>query len=55
MAKKKSFENYFKKNQLSLVGRVIKSKKIIFQMNSKDQFEIDIKSLDKSYKKELYS
>ena len=49
------FEKHFKKNQLSLIGKIIKSKKIIFKMDNKDQFEIDINSLNKSYKKELYS
>jgi len=53
--KKEKFEKHFKKNQLSLIGKIIKSKKIIFKMDNKDQFEIDINSLNKSYKKELYS
>ena len=53
--KKEKFEKHFKKNQLSLIGKIIKSKKIIFKMDNKDQFEIDINSLNKSYKMELYS
>ena len=54
-SKKEKFEKHFKKNQLSLIGKVIKSKKILFKMDNKDQFEIDINFLNKSYKKELYS
>ena len=52
---KDKFEKYFKKNQLSLIGKIIKSKKILFKMKNNDRFEIDINSLNKSYKKELYS
>jgi len=52
---KNKFEKYFKKNQLSLIGKIIKNKKILFKMKNNDRFEIDINSLNKSYKKELYS
>ena len=41
-SKKEKFEKHFKKNQLSLIGKVIKSKKILFKMDNKDQFKIDI-------------
>ena len=52
---KRKFENYFKKNQLSLVGKIIKSKKIICTMHNKDEFEVDISTLNNKYKQDLFS
>ncbi len=49
------FENYFKKNQLSLVGKIIKGKKIICTMHNKDEFEVRIGSLSNKYKKDLFN
>ena len=44
--KKNKFESYFKKNQLSFVGKVIKDNKIVFAtMSNKDEFEALILSL----------
>ena len=54
-SKKNKFENYFKKNQLSLIGRVIKNKKIVFTTASKDQFEIGIDLLNNKYKRDLFN
>ena len=53
--KKNKFESYFKKNQLSLIGRVIKNKKIVFTTANKDQFEIGIDSLNNKYKRDLFN
>ena len=47
---KRKFENYFKKNQLSLVGKIIKSKKIICTMANEDEFEVSISSLNNKYR-----
>ena len=52
---KKKFENYFKKNQLYLVGKIIKSKKIVFSMHNEDKFEVGISSLNIKYRKDLFS
>ena len=52
---KSRFENYFKKNQLSLVGKIIKSKKIICTMHNKDEFEVGISSLNNKYKQDLFN
>ena len=52
---KRKFENYFKKNQLSLVGKIIKSKKIICTMHNEDEFEVGISSLNNKYKQDLFS
>ena len=49
------FESYFKKNQLSLIGKIIKSKKIIFTMRNKYEFEADISSLNNKYKHDLFN
>jgi len=49
------FESYFKKNQLSLIGKIIKSKKIICTMRNKDEFEADISSLNNKYKQDLFN
>ena len=54
-SKKNKFESYFNKNQLSLIGRVIKNKKIVFTMANKDQFEIGIDSLNDKYKRDLFN
>ena len=54
-SKKNKFESYFKKNQLSLIGRVIKNKKIVFTTASKDQFEIGIDLLNNKYKRDLFN
>ena len=54
-SKKNKFESYFKKNQLSLIGRVIKNKKIFFTTANKEQFEIGIDSLNNKYKKDLFN
>ena len=54
-SKKNKFESYFKKNQLSLIGRVIKNKKIFFTTTSKDQFEIGIDLLNNKYKRDLFN
>ena len=54
-SKKNKFESYFNKNQLSLIGRVIKNKKIVFAMANKDQFEIGIDSLNNKYKRDLFN
>jgi phosphoribosylformylglycinamidine synthase len=54
-SKKNKFESYFKKNQLSLIGRVIKNKKIVFTTANKDQFEIGIDSLNNKYKRDLFN
>ena len=51
---KSKFESYFKKNQLSRIGKVISNKKIICTMNNEDEFEIDISSLNNKYKKDLF-
>ncbi len=51
----KEFENYFKKNQLSLVGKIIKDRKIICKMDNKDEFEVDISSLNNKYKHDLFN
>ena len=52
---KRKFESYFKKNQLSLVGKIIKSKKIICTMANEDEFEVGISSLNNKYRKDLFS
>ena len=52
---KSKFENYFKKNQLSLVGKIIKDRKIICKMDNKDEFEVDISSLNNKYKQDLFN
>jgi phosphoribosylformylglycinamidine synthase len=52
---KKKFESYFKKNQLSLIGKIIKSKKIVCMMCNKDEFEVDISSLNNKYKQDLFN
>tara|TARA_Y100000310_G_scaffold285874_1_gene309636 strand:+ start:25 stop:867 length:843 start_codon:yes stop_codon:yes gene_type:complete len=52
---KSRFESYFKKNQLSLIGKVIRNKKIICTMNNKDEFEVSISSLNNKYKKDLFN
>ena len=54
-SKKNKFESYFKKNQLSLIGRVLKNKKIVFTMANKDQFEIGIDLLNNKYKRDLFN
>ena len=54
-SKKNKFENYFKKNQLSLIGKVIKNKKIIFTTTNKGQFEIGIDLLNNKYKRDLFN
>ena len=46
-SRRKKFENCFEKNQISLIGKVIKSKKIIFKMQKKEKFKININSLVK--------
>ena len=43
------------KNQISFIGKVIKSKKIIFKMQKKEKFKININSLEEKYKKDLFS
>jgi hypothetical protein len=53
--KKNKFESYFKKDQLTLIGRVIKNKKIVFTTANKDQFEIGIDSLNNKYKRDLFN
>ena len=53
--KKNKFESYFKKNQLSFIGRVIKNKKIVFTTANKDQFEIGIDLLNNKYKRDLFN
>jgi len=52
---KSRFENYFKKSQLSLVGRIMKDKKIICKMHNKDEFEVGIGSLNNKYKQDLFN
>ena len=52
---RKEFETYFEKPQLSFIGKVIKSKKIICKLSRKEKFEINIKSLEDNYKKNLFS
>jgi phosphoribosylformylglycinamidine synthase len=52
---KNKFENYFSKNQISLVGKIIKSKKIIFIMDNKEEFEVAISSLNNKYKQNLFN
>ena len=52
---KKRFESFFKKNQLSLLGKIIKSKKIVCMMCNKDEFEVDISSLNNKYKQDLFN
>ena len=52
---RKEFETYFEKTQLSFIGKVIKSKKIICKLSRKEKFEINIKSLEDNYKKNLFS
>ena len=52
---KKRFESFFKKNQLSLLGKITKSKKIVFEMTSKTKFEVNITSLNNKYKTNLYN
>ena len=54
-SKKNKFESYFKKNQLSFIGRVIKNKKIVFTTANKDQFEIGIDLLNNKYKRDLFN
>ena len=54
-SKKNKFESYFKKNQLSLIGRVIKNKKIVFTTANKDRFEIGIDLLNNKYKRDLFN
>jgi len=54
-SRRKKFENCFEKNQISLIGKVIKSKKIIFKMQKKEKFKININSLEEKYKKDLFS
>ena len=54
-SKKNKFESYFKKNQLSFIGRVIKNKKIIFTTANKDRFEIGIDLLNNEYKRDLFN
>jgi len=49
------FESYFKKNQLSLIGKIIKSKKIVCMMRNKDEFEVDVSSLNNKYKQDLFN
>ena len=52
---RKKFESYFKKNQLSLIGKTIKSKKIHFTMPNKEEFEVNINSLNDKYRKDLFN
>jgi phosphoribosylformylglycinamidine synthase len=52
---KRKFENYFKKNQLSFIGKIIKSKKIICTIRNEDEFEVNIDSLDNKYKQDLFN
>ena len=52
---KSKFESYFKKNQLSLIGKVIRNKKIVCTMSNKDEFEVNISSLNNKYKKDLFN
>tara|TARA_Y100000780_G_scaffold132308_1_gene118910 strand:- start:131 stop:652 length:522 start_codon:yes stop_codon:yes gene_type:complete len=52
---KRKFESYFKKDQLSFLGRIIKSKKIVCTMRHKDEFEVDISSLNNKYKQDLFN
>ena len=52
---RKKFEACFEKTQLSFIGKVIKSKKIICKMLRKEKFEININSLEDNYKKNLFS
>ena len=52
---RKEFETYFEKMQLTFIGKVIKSKKIIYKLSRKEKFEINIKSLEDNYKKNLFS
>ena len=54
-SKRKNFENCFEKKQLSFIGKVTKSKKIICVMQKKEKFEININSLEDKYKKDLFS
>jgi len=52
---KSRFENYFKKSQLSLVGKITKSKKLICTMHNKDEFEVGIGFLNNKYKQDLFN
>jgi len=52
---KKKFENCFKKKELSLIGKIIKSKKVIFKMINKEKFDVDINSLNKNYRQDLFN
>jgi len=49
------FESYFKKNQLSLIGKIIKRKKIVCTMRNKEGFKVDISSLNNKYKRGLFN
>jgi phosphoribosylformylglycinamidine synthase len=52
---KRKFESYFKKNQLSFIGEIIKSKIVVCTMPNKYEFEVDINSLNDQYKQDLFN
>ena len=52
---RKKFEACFKKKQLSFIGKVTKSKKIIYKISKEEKFEININSLENKYKKDFFS
>ena len=54
-SKRRKFESYFKKNQLSFVGKVIKDNKFFCKMSNKDEFEADISLLNNKYKQDLFN
>ena len=52
---KRKFESYFKKNQLSFIGEIIKSKIVVCTIPNKYEFEVDINSLNDQYKQDLFN
>jgi phosphoribosylformylglycinamidine synthase len=52
---KRKFESFFRKNQLSFIGEIIKSKTIVCTMPNKYEFEVDINSLNNQYKQDLFN
>ena len=51
---RKKFEDSFSSNQLFLIGKVIKEKKIVFNFFNNKKFEAKIENLSNYYKRDLF-
>ncbi len=52
---KKKFEKYFREDQLSLIGKTTKSKKILFSISKEEEFEVNINFLSNKYRQDLFN